>query len=125
MQPLRLRVSLHYSVSYIFRLFGSKETGRFSAVSLYAVFPCFTYFYKIKNATILYQSLRLDVANHSINDTMQPFFNLHSAALALDNLLRPFNVPQFLFIFFLCWNFLRSFRVLPFGTLLPHYFVLG
>ena len=61
MQPLRLRVSLHYSVSYIFRLFGSKETGGFSAVSLYAVFPCFTYFCKIKNATILYQSLRLDV----------------------------------------------------------------
>ena len=73
MQPLRLRVSLHYSVSYIFRLFGSKETGGFSAVSLYAVFPCFTYFCKIKNATILYQSLRLDVANHSTNDTMQPF----------------------------------------------------
>ena len=61
MQPLRLRVSLHYSVSYIFRLFGSKETGIFSAVSLYAVFPYSTYFYKIKNATILYQSLRLDV----------------------------------------------------------------
>ena len=61
MQPLRLRVSLHYSVSYIFRLFGSKETGAFSAVSLYAVFSYFTYFCKIKNATILYQSLRLDV----------------------------------------------------------------
>ena len=61
MQPLRLRVSLHYWVSYIFRLFGSKETGAFSVVSLYAVFPCFTVFYKTKNATILYQSLRLDV----------------------------------------------------------------